>query len=285
VFDRSALAMPSRAFGDVGDVVVLLHGFPEDLECWCAVADLLVAQGFRVVVPSLRGYDAANSPRGIANYRADRLMADVVGLIEELDTTRVHLVGHDLGGVLGWVVASSRPDLLLTFSAVTAPHPRAWLRTFVSWRQIHHSSYMLFLAIPYLPEFMLLSFNGWLGRKLLLRSGMNSAVVQRILEKYLNNRRLLTGSLNWYRGMACDIIRGFGVRMVDVPTLVVFSDWGSWDKDLVARQTAAFVTSRFEWAVLDGVSHWVPLEAPAELVDRLVSFIRRPGGERQERIG
>ena len=39
-----------------GDVVVLLHGFPQTAESWAAVAELLHANGFRTLVPNQRGY-------------------------------------------------------------------------------------------------------------------------------------------------------------------------------------------------------------------------------------
>ena len=38
-----------------GDVVVLLHGFPQTAESWAAVSELLHAKGFRTLVPNQRG--------------------------------------------------------------------------------------------------------------------------------------------------------------------------------------------------------------------------------------
>ena len=46
-----------EAHGDAsGFPVVLLHGFPDDVRAWDAVAPPLVAAGYRVLVPYLRGY-------------------------------------------------------------------------------------------------------------------------------------------------------------------------------------------------------------------------------------
>ena len=48
--------------------VVLLHGWPDSPRCWSAVAPALAQQGWRVLVPALRGFEPtrflrADTPR------------------------------------------------------------------------------------------------------------------------------------------------------------------------------------------------------------------------------
>src|SRR2546422_1062422 len=66
--------------GDRGDLVVLLHGFPESAYEWRHQIPAL-AERFRVVAPDLRGYGASSKPAGIAAYRPGVIADDVVGLI------------------------------------------------------------------------------------------------------------------------------------------------------------------------------------------------------------
>ena len=65
-----------------GPLLVLLHGFPEFWFSWRLQIAPLAAAGFRVVAPDLRGYNLSSRPAGVEAYSADRLAADVRGLIE-----------------------------------------------------------------------------------------------------------------------------------------------------------------------------------------------------------
>src|ERR1700754_4865199 len=66
-----------------GPLVLLLHGFPEFWYGWRQQIAPLVNAGFRVVAPDLRGYTPSSHPDDFADYTADKLAADVRGLIRE----------------------------------------------------------------------------------------------------------------------------------------------------------------------------------------------------------
>jgi pimeloyl-ACP methyl ester carboxylesterase len=83
-----------------GPLVVLLHGFPEFWYGWRQQIAPLVNAGFRVVAPDLRGYNLSSQPDGYAAYTADKLAADVRGLIRELGAESAIVVGHDWGGTV-----------------------------------------------------------------------------------------------------------------------------------------------------------------------------------------
>src|SRR6185295_10460840 len=65
-----------------GPLVVLLHGFPEFWFSWRLQIAPLAAAGFRVVAPDLRGYNLSSRPEGVDAYGADKLAADIRGLIQ-----------------------------------------------------------------------------------------------------------------------------------------------------------------------------------------------------------
>lgn len=71
-----------------GPLVLLLHGFPEFWYGWRHQIPALAATGFRVVAPDMRGYNQSSKPSGIANYRMERLVEDVVGLTHHLGEER-----------------------------------------------------------------------------------------------------------------------------------------------------------------------------------------------------
>jgi pimeloyl-ACP methyl ester carboxylesterase len=79
-----------------GPDVLLLHGFPDSHKLWRYQVPALVAAGFRVIAPDLRGYGLTEIPKGgVTAYRMDQLVADVVSLLNVLGVAKVRLVGHD----------------------------------------------------------------------------------------------------------------------------------------------------------------------------------------------
>ncbi|MPV36069.1 alpha/beta hydrolase [Georgenia subflava] len=103
-----------------GEPLLLLHGFPQHWWAWRKVIPGLAAH-YRVICPDLRGAGWTDAPDH--GYERDQLMADVVGLIDELGLDTVRLVGHDVGGILGFRLCLAHPERIRQYVAVAAPHP------------------------------------------------------------------------------------------------------------------------------------------------------------------
>src|SRR6185437_12111328 len=152
-FRRETLEFPVRDAGPPdGPVVVLLHGFPQTGACWDLVWPALTAAGYRTLAPDQRGYAPAAQPRGRRAYRTAELVADVEALIAASGASRVHLVGHDWGAAIAWRLASARPELVQSLTAISVPHPAAFTRALLSSRQAVASWYMYAFQLPWLPE-------------------------------------------------------------------------------------------------------------------------------------
>lgn len=155
-FGRDGLLFDVRDSGPAdGPIALLLHGFPQSAACWDQVTPLLAAAGCRVLAPHQRGYSPRARPTGRRAYRADELVADVVALVETAGGQPVHLVGHDWGAVVAWLLAAQRPELVTSLTALSVPHPAAFLRAVVSSRQALASWYMAAFQLPWLPELAL----------------------------------------------------------------------------------------------------------------------------------
>ena len=250
-----------------GDPVVLLHGFPERSTTWRIVAPLLHAEGFRTFAPDQRGYSPGARPRRRRDYRSSKLVADVVALLEEVGTP-VHLVGHDWGAVVGWLLAAERPDLLRSFTAVSVPHPRAFLQAGLTSTQGLRSYYVGLFQVPGLPE-LAASRRGGPFERGLRRSGMTAAEIERFRHEMVADGAL-PGALGWYRAAALTDPRSTAGR-VRVPTTMVWSDGDVAVARAGAEQTGHFVDAPYELVVLEGVSHWIPTHAPRQLVDAVLA--------------
>lgn len=252
-----------------GEVIVLLHGFPQTSTSWARVVPHLHAAGFRTIAPDQRGYSPGARPPRRRDYRLDHLVGDVVALVEATGHDAVHLVGHDWGGTVAWSTAASRPDVVRTLTAVSVPHPRAMVQMFRTLRQLRKSWYMVAFQLPWLPERLL---SGRYGDRFLRASGMPPEVVDRYHDELVRGGAL-PHALGWYRAMLLRTPRGLG-RRVRVPTTHVWSDHDTAMAREGAELTASYVEADYRLAVLEGISHWVPDEAPEQLAAEIVRRVR-----------
>ncbi|MBV8982647.1 MAG: alpha/beta fold hydrolase [Acidimicrobiia bacterium] len=249
-----------------GDLVILLHGFPETKASWNRVVPLLTAAGYRVLAPDQRGYSPRARPQGRRAYVADNLVADVLALADAAEADRFHVVGHDWGGAVAWYAAMWEPQRLKTLTSLATPHPKAFSRSLLTSTQLLRSLYFLAFQLPALPERMLTSdFGRRRFRTALTRSGLPEEAVDSYLVA-LSGKDAMTAVLNWYRAAALTPPRR--QTAVSVPTLYVY---GTKDIALgpkAADRTREYVNGPYRYERLDS-SHWLPEEEP-DAVARLV---------------
>jgi pimeloyl-ACP methyl ester carboxylesterase len=265
------LAFEARADGpEDGELVLLLHGFPQTSFSWRYQLPVLAGAGYRAVAPDQRGYSPRARPADLTSYRAERYVEDVIGLADALGADRFHLVGHDFGGFVAWDVASLHPERLSTLSVVSTPHPAPMAKSILEGgEQRERSSYMLFFRSPEAEAFFL--DNDAAGLRSLYEATGLSEVDEYV--RVLTQPGAMTAALNWYR--AVDRSTAMAMRPITTPTLYV---WSTNDPALgreAAEATATHVTGPYRFEVLEGVSHWIPEEAPDALNALLLEHLRR----------
>jgi pimeloyl-ACP methyl ester carboxylesterase len=259
-FRSEGLTFTVRDDGPIdGPVVIALHGFPQTSASWSAVTPLLTRAGYRVLAPDQRGYSAGARPRDVRAYSMRSLTADVLALADAAGAERFHLLGHDWGAAVSWVLAGRHAERVASLSAVSVPHPAA-LRRALAGRQALRSWYIGAFQLPWLPERLLHARGGVLARRLLAGTGMpdtEDAV------RLLRDPRTATPMLDWYR--AIRLPGQLGAGRTRVPTLFVWSDGDTAIGRAAAEGAADFVTASYRFEVLRGASHWIPEERPSEL--------------------
>jgi pimeloyl-ACP methyl ester carboxylesterase len=271
-FHRDDLIFPIRDTGARdGAVVVLLHGFPQSGSSWDRVVPGLTAAGYRCLAPDQRGYAAGARPRGRRAYRVAELVADVEALIDASGAAQAHLVGHDWGAAVAWAVAAKRPDRIATLTALSVPHPAAFSRALVCSRQALASWYIYAIQLPLLAEHFLRSRDGARFAALLGRAGQQATLADRDA-RFLIDTGALTPALNWYRGLPF-ARRDQGPGRVTVPTLYVWSDRDTAVLRQAADRCGDYVRGPFRYEVLEGVSHWIPVAAPADTTRLIIAHL------------
>ncbi|TAM84519.1 MAG: alpha/beta fold hydrolase [Jatrophihabitans sp.] len=268
-FTRADLTFPTEDTGPIdGEPVLLLHGWPQDGRSWDRVTPALTAAGYRSFAPTLRGATPGANPRPRRAYRGPELLGDVAAMIERIGAP-VHLVGHDWGAALAWTVAVRRPDLVTTLTAVSVPHPAAFLNALRRPAQLRRSWYMAFFQLPVVPE-LALAADG-VRRRVLRASGQSSAAARRDAGR-LDSYALRRGGFNWYRGALLSAPRDLGPATV--PVLQVWSDGDVAVGRASIEASRAYARGGYRLVVLEGVSHWIPDVAADRLSDALLAHLR-----------
>ncbi|MET7772280.1 alpha/beta hydrolase [Nocardia sp. NPDC005366] len=120
-WSRDGLTLTARRFGDPGATpVILLHGFPDTPHSWDEVIPPLVAAGYQVLAPWLRGY-TIGSYDPAARYDVPAAAEDIAIWHEFLGGAPAHLVGHDWGAFAAIHLAKTRTRLWRSLSLLAIP--------------------------------------------------------------------------------------------------------------------------------------------------------------------
>jgi pimeloyl-ACP methyl ester carboxylesterase len=268
-YSRDGLTFEVRDEGPLdGDAVVLLHGFPQLNSSWDQVVPLLHDRGLRTLAPNQRGYSPGARPRGRWHYRSSELVADVLALAD-LTGGPVHLVGHDWGAAIAWATAVIAPEKVRTLTAVSVPHPGAFMAAMPRGQALD-SWYMAVFNLPWLPERLLTNARtgDWFLRR---HGGMTPAMVADFRRDIVEGGAL-RGGLGWYRALVLSNPALFR-RRVQVPTTYVWSDGDAFLGRAGARLCERYVDGPYTCEIIEGASHWIPDARPQELSSAILDRI------------
>jgi pimeloyl-ACP methyl ester carboxylesterase len=250
-----------------GEPVLLLHGFPQTNRSFRSQLEVLGAAGYRALAPNQRGYSPDARPSEVDAYQRDELVDDVLAFADHLDAERIHLVGHDWGAAIAWQVAGRHPDRLRTLTSLSVPHPRAFGDALAEpgSEQAGRSSYVeMFRAEG--SELGMLANDAAGLRLIYLGAGMSDDEARSYVDE-LGTPEALGAALNWYRAASLTDIEGLGP--ITTPTLFI---WSTEDPALArgpAEATGDHVEGPYQFAVIEGVGHWLP-EHAADQVNALL---------------
>ena len=288
-----ALTFDATTRGKPGDpLVLLLHGFPQTRYTWRHQLAPLADAGYLAAAPDQRGYSPGARPRGIEHYATELLVGDAIGMMQSLGYERAHVVGHDWGGQLAWLLAAHHPERVETLTVLSRPHPQAFAESFhrdvaQAERSKHHRAFQD-------PDTARLLLEDDARR--LRRSFSNQGVPAADQDAYLavlGNVEALDAAINWYRAGGSRSgdrshsrvgrshsrggrSHGRGGRShgrVTVPTLYIWGDADATVGRVAAAATADFVDGPYRFEVLPGVGHFITDQAGAKVTELLLDHL------------
>ena len=262
-----------------GPLLLLLHGFPELWAGWRHQIEPLARAGFRVVAPDQRGYNLSSKPRRVRDYGLDRLVDDVVGLIDEAGRERAYLAGHDWGGAVAWWTAVRQPERVERLAILNVPHPLVLRKEIRRNRQqLAKSWYILFFQLPWLPEWWYAKDDFSIGVRSVrgtARKGAFSDADMAVYREAWARPGALRGMVNWYRAALRHPPARVASPRVTVPTLLL---WGERDRFLGRELIEPSLAYCDEARVVrfPEATHWLQHEEPERVTEALVAHFGAP---------
>jgi pimeloyl-ACP methyl ester carboxylesterase len=255
-----------------GTPVVLLHGFPDTSSLWRHQVAALTGAGFRTIAPDMRGRGQSDRPADVADYALQKIVGDVTGIMDALGIKRAHVVGHDWGAAVAWLVAMLAPDRVDRLVAISVGAPGA--AGLPTLEDLQKSWYRILFLFEGMAE-DLAQRNDWYLMRTLLQGGGDD------FDAYtanLSQPGALTAALNWYRAnlpVERLVPGGPGLRLPPVvaPTMGVFGTADLYLSEAAMVNSASKVTGQWRYERLEGVGHFVPVEAPDRLNALLLDFL------------
>lgn len=258
-----------------GERVLLLHGFPETRHMWREQLRALAGSGCRAIAPDQRGYSAGARPASVDAYAAEFIVKDALLLADAYGAPRFHLVGHDWGGQIAWLIAAGQPSRVRSLTILSRPHPAAFARamredTEQSGRSSHHRAFRESNAVERMREAKLQPL-----RAALESQGVPSTDAEVYLQT-LSQAGAIEGAMNWYRASN---IATAEIPSIDVPTLYI---WGTDDATVgrrAAELTSAYVSGPCRFVTLEGAGHFLVDQFPQQVSALLLEHIQAYAGE------
>jgi pimeloyl-ACP methyl ester carboxylesterase len=276
--DANGLRFAYRSTGD-GPLVLLLHGFPDSPATFGPLAGALAEAGFRAVAPWMRGYGptGGGAPTGMPELGRDALALGAA----LAPGGRFCLVGHDWGAATATTAGTIAPERLAGLVTMAVPHPAHFMAGALrDLGQIQRSWYMWFFQLRGVSDTVLAADDFALVDRLCAQW---SPGYQRGEDHRAETKASLAAGgdapLGYYRAMFApdptDPDRSAVYGPVAVPTLTLMgADDGCVGAHLLDGQEA-FWSSPVEQEVLEGCGHFLHLEQPKEVAERVVGFLRR----------
>ncbi len=265
---------------------VLLHGWPDSPACWRQVAPALADAGYRVLAPALRGF-APTRFRDASTPRSGQLSAlgrDLLEFIDALDLRQPVLAGHDWGARAAANACGLRADVASHLVMLSVGYGTNDPQQPLSLQQSRNYWYHWFMATPRGEQavqtaraafaremWQTWSPPGWYGEADFdeaVRAFDGDDWAQVVLHSYRHRWGFAPGDPA-YDG---DEARLIPAPVLAVPTLVLHggADYCNHPDSSAGRE--AFFSGRYERVVLEGIGHFPPREASAQVAAQILRF-------------
>jgi pimeloyl-ACP methyl ester carboxylesterase len=265
-----------------GPLALCLHGFPDTAHTWRYLLPRLADAGYRAVAPFLRGY----SPTALAadgRYDTGTLAIDACELHEALGgSDDAVIIGHDWGAFATYGAAAHQPDRWRRVVTAAVAPQASMADGFFSYDQLRRSWYVFFFQTPLAEYAVSLDDYAFIDRLWDDWSpGFDGSWDAARVKEALSSPEHLSAAIGYYRAMFAGppddpeaaAAQAAGGTTGPRPTLYLHgADDGCMGIDTIGP-VIDFLAPGSEMVVIEGAGHFLHVERPDEVNDRIVAFL------------
>ena len=297
-----------------GNLVLLVHGWPESCHSWLNQIFFISNLGFKVVAINVRGYAGSFSPRSIQSYKLKFFIEDIIDIINYFKKNNAILIGHDWGAPICWTTAAYYKEKIAAVIGLSVPFTkRGKISSTKLWQKLYkdlffYQNYFQYENIPEkeleknISETLLKIFY-WCSEegfqdKIKSDTNLNSGLLDGIpltkknSLKWLNSdflKKLIKdfeksgfrGSLNRYRAQNLDWEELTELEYLNVsqPSIFIGGEHDpvrSFIKDYDAFKNAGKYCTNFKGSfIIKSSGHWVQQEKSNEVNEIIGNFLKQ----------
>ncbi|KAL1936037.1 hypothetical protein VTP01DRAFT_171 [Rhizomucor pusillus] len=270
--------------------LVLIHGWPDLWLGWRNQIPFLAKLGYRVIVPSLRGFGETDAPADPAEYGFGTVSKDIAALLDYLELPTVTIIGHDWGGAVVWRFTQFYPERVKAVASFCTPYTppnKEYIPLEIIVKALPNFTYQLYLGTPEAEEEIDENPEGFFARvfqpypnfkgglidketKTLVRGRppveKSDKVPQKVFDYYVNmwKAKGARGGLNWYKQTWNNFEQCKNLDpIIRKPAMMVTADKDAALPPSMAANMNQYIPD-LEMHNVENAGHWVLWEKPTE---------------------
>jgi pimeloyl-ACP methyl ester carboxylesterase len=267
--------------GGTGMPLVCLPGWPQTWYSYQPVA-LQLAQTYRVLIVDIRGMGSSDKPQ--SGYDKKTMAADIAALLQQLGLTTVHIMGHDIGGMVAMSFAFNYPQLTQKLIVLDGSHPSEGMLqmsllpapgTFTGKMDANrpYAWWMGFNQVKELPEKLLAGrfqyLLDWLFQYVMIDDSKMSALEREVYAASYNDAESIRAANAWYQTFLQDIDDAKTYQPLAMPVLGI----GSYISYNYMKMGLPYVANDLQLVGILDSGHYMFEEQPDRVLDAVLGFL------------
>ncbi|KEO75657.1 alpha/beta fold hydrolase [Anditalea andensis] len=267
--------------GGEGKPLVCLPGWPQTWYSYHPVAASL-ALSYRVIIVDIRGMGSSDKPE--AGYDKKTMATDILELVKLLGFPKVHIMGHDIGGMIAMSFAFNFPHFTDKLIVLDGSHPSEGMMqmsllpypgTFKDKMdaKVPYAWWMGFNQVKGLPEKILEGrfhhLLDWLFQYVMLDENKMSALDRAVYAAVYNEAESIRAANAWYQAFLQDIEDSKMYQPLEMPVLGI----GSYISYQYMSMGLPYVAVDLKMVGILDSGHYMFEEQPEQVLDAVVNFL------------
>jgi pimeloyl-ACP methyl ester carboxylesterase len=267
--------------GGSGMPLICLPGWPQTWYSYHPVATEL-AKTYRVIIVDIRGMGSSEKPE--SGYDKKTMATDILELIQQLGLTKVHIMGHDIGGMVAMSFAFNYPEFTEKLIVLDGSHPSEGMMqmplipaagTFTEQMDANmpYAWWMGFNQVKELPEKLLEGrfqhLLDWLFQYVMIDDQKMSSFEREVYASVYNEADSIRASNAWYQTFTQDIEDAKTYQQLAIPVLGI----GSYVSYNYMKMGLPYVAKNVNVIGILDSGHYMFEEKPEQVLDAVLNFL------------